>query len=129
MRLQRARGEPLIDSDMTLLEWLRVWLDRYTPNIRDSTRTSYQGYVEKYISADVLSLLPLTKVTTDELQRFAISLGKSGQSDNKGLSAKTIRNLFSMLHAALGQAVGNGLIDRNPVDFEPVCFNGLSQFL
>ena len=51
------------------------------------------------------------------LQMFAVSLEKAGQPDSKGLSAKTIRNLFSMLHAALKQAVGNGLLLRNPCDY------------
>ena len=117
MRLRATRGQIASGDDITLIEWLRVWLDRYTPNIRGSTRTSYQGYAENHISANKLSSLPLTEVTTDELQRYAISLGKSGQPDGDGLSAKTIRNLFAMLHAALDQAVGNGLITLNPCDF------------
>ncbi len=117
MRLKRARGEPIAGSDLTLLDWLRVWLERYTPNIRDSTRTSYLGYVKNHISASKIASMPLAKITTDDLQRFISLCEGTGQPDSKGLSAKTIRNLFSMLHAALGQAVGNGLIDRNPVDF------------
>ena len=116
-RLQTARGVVEQGDDITLLEWLWVWLERYTPNIRGSTRTSYQGYVENHISANKLSSLPLTKVTTDVLQKYAIFLEKRGHPDSTELSAKTIRNLFSMLHAALDQAVGNGLIERNPTDY------------
>lgn len=117
MRLKRARGEPIAGSDLTLLDWLRVWLERYTPNIRDSTRTSYQGYVENHLSTSRIAMLPLTKITTDDLQRFISFCEETGQPDSKGLSTKTIRNLFCMLHAALKQALGNGLIDRNPTDF------------
>ena len=116
-RLQKARGLIECGDDITLIEWLRVWLDRYTPNIRDSTRTNYHGYIENYIATDKLATLTLTKVSTDVLQMFATSLDKAGQTDSKGVSAKTIHNLFSMLHAALKQAVGNGLILRNPCDF------------
>ncbi len=116
-RLQKARGLFECGDDITLIEWLRVWLDRYTPNIRDSTRTNYQGYIENYIATDKLATLTLTKVSTDVLQVFAISLEKAGQPDGKGLSAKTVRNLFSMLHAAMKQAVGNGLLLRNPCDY------------
>ena len=116
-RLQKARGTIESGDDIALLEWLRVWLERYTPNIRVSTRTNYQGYIENYIATDKLATLTLTKVSTDVLQVFASSLEKAGQPDGKGLSAKTVRNLFSMLHAAMKQAVGNGLILRNPCDF------------
>ena len=116
-RLQKARGIIESGDDITLLDWLRVWLERYTPNIRASTRTNYQGYIENYIATEKIATLKLAKVSTDMLQMFAVSLEKTGQPDSKGLSAKTIRNLFSMLHAALKQAVGNGLLLRNPCDF------------
>ena len=116
-RLQKARGTIESGDDIALIDWLRVWQDRYTPNIRDSTRMNYVGYLENYISSCKISTLPLTKITIDALQKFAISLGKSGHPDSIGLSAKTIRNIFSMLHAALKQAVGNGLLLRNPCDY------------
>lgn len=116
-RLQKARGLIECGDDITFIDWLRIWLERYTPNIRASTRTNYHGYIENYIATDKLATLTLTKVSTDVLQMFATSLDKAGQTDSKGVSAKTIHNLFSMLHAALKQAVGNGLILRNPCDF------------
>lgn len=116
-RLQKARGLIECGDDITFIDWLRIWLERYTPNIRASTRTNYHGYIENYIATDKLATLKLAKVSTDMLQMFAVSLEKAGQPYSKGLSAKTIRNLFSMLHAALKQAVGNGLLLRNPCDF------------
>ena len=116
-RLQKARGTIECGDDISLLDWLRIWLERYTPNIRDSTRMNYQGYLENYINANKIASLPLAKITTDTLQKFAFFLGNGRQPDRKGLSAKTIRNLFSMLHAALNQAVGNGLLLRNPCEF------------
>ena len=116
-RLQKARGQVECCDNITLYAWLRIWLERYTPNIRASTRTNYQGYIENYIATEKIATLKLAKVSTDMLQMFAVSLEKAGQPDSKGLSAKTIRNLFSMLHAALKQAVGNGLLLRNPCDF------------
>ena len=116
-RLQKAHGSIESGDDIVLIEWLRIWLERYTPNIRVSTRTNYQGYIENYIGPDKIATLKLVKVSTDMLQMFAASLEKAGQPDSKGLSAKTIRNLFSMLHAAMKQAVGNGLLLRNPCDY------------
>lgn len=115
-RLQKARGQTE-SGDITLADWLRAWLERYTPNIRDSTRMNYQGYLENYINASKIASLPLNKITTESLQKFIIFCSETGQLDRYGLSAKTIRNLFSMLHAALNQAVGNGLLLRNPCDY------------
>ena len=78
---------------------------------------NYQGYLENYINASKIASLPLNKITTESLQKFIIFCSGTGQLDGYGLSAKTIRNLFSMLHAALNQAVGNGLLLRNPCDY------------
>lgn len=116
-RLQKARGTIECSDDITLISWLHVWLERYAPNIRDSTRMNYIGYIENHISTNEIAFLPLTKVTTDLLQKFIFSCLKSGHPDGNGLSAKTIHNLFSMLHKSLQQAVGNGLLLRNPCDF------------
>lgn len=116
-RLQKARGQVECCDNITLYAWLRIWLEHYTPNIRGSTRMNYQGYLENYINTSKIASLPLAKVTTGVLQVFAISLRKTGQPDTGGLSDKSIRNLFSMLNAALKQAVGNGLLLRNPCDY------------
>lgn len=116
-RLQKACGQVECCDNITLYAWLRIWLERYTPNIRGSTRMNYQGYLDNHIVTSKIASLPLVKVTTGVLQVFAISLRKTGQQDTGGLSDKSIRNLFSMLHTALKQAVGNGLLLRNPCDF------------
>lgn len=116
-RLQKARGTIGSGDDITFIDWLQVWLDCYTPRIRDSTRMNYKGYLENYISTSKMASMPLAKISTDTLQQFIISCEKSGQPDRKGLSAKSVRNLFSMLHAAMKQAIGNGLLLQNPCDF------------
>ena len=116
-RLQKARGTIESGDVVSLIGWLHIWLERYAPNIRGSTRMNYFGYIENHISTDEIASLPLTQVTTDLLQKFIFSCRQSRQMDRKGLSAKTIRNLFSMLHKAFQQAVGNGLLLRNPCDY------------
>ncbi len=106
------------DSELTLMEWLQIWLDAYTPNIRPATRSNYSTYITKHIGASKLGNVPLRNVTVDQIQKFANNLQKSGKINySGGLHPKTIRNLFNMLHAALKQAVGNGMISRNPVEY------------
>lgn len=112
-RVQLSQGLIALDSDTPLTDWLWSWLERYTPNIRTSTRTSYCGYIKNHLSVHKIGAIPLGKLTVDVLQRFVneMSTGKSA------VSAKTVRNLMQMLRAALKQAVGNGMIVRNPADY------------
>ncbi len=111
-------GRPILDSGILLLDWLRHWLEKYTVNIRDSSRMGYECYIEKHIARHKIAQIPLSKLTTDDLQDFVLFLQKSGKLDGSGgLSAKTIRNLMQMIHKALHQAVGNKLIWSNPADY------------
>lgn len=106
------------DSVLTLQEWLDLWLNTYTPNIRPATRSNYQTYVTKHIGRSKLANIPLRDVTVDSLQKLANELQKAGKLNHPGgLHPKTIRNIFNMLHAALKQAVGNSMISRNPVEY------------
>ena len=34
---------------ITLSEWLTFWLKNFTPNIKDSTKTGYECYIEQHI--------------------------------------------------------------------------------
>ena len=56
-------------------------------------------------------------VNVHTLQTYLNDLLQNGRLDgNGGLSPKTIRNLYNMLHKAMKQAVGNKLILSNPAD-------------
>ena len=110
-------GKPVATADITLTEWVEEWFGKYCINIRDSTRMNYTTYLT-HISRHRIGQIPLSKLTTDDLQEFIIFLKDNGKLDKSGgLSAKTIRNLFRMLHKALKQAVGNQLIWSNPSDY------------
>ncbi len=106
------------NSDAPLIEWLRTWLRDYCVNVRDSTRMNYSTYIERHIALNKIADIPLNRLTTADLQAFSKYLCESGRLDgNGGLNAKTIRNLFNMLHKALNQAIGNQLILSNPSDY------------
>lgn len=111
-------GSISVDSDAPLIEWLRQWLSDYCVNIRESTRMNYTTYIERHINSHKIAKIPLNRLTTADLQTFSKYLCESGRLDGKGgLNAKTIRNLFNMLHKALKQAIGNQLILSNPADY------------
>ena len=66
----------------------------------------------------MIANLPLNMVDVHTLQTYLNDLLQNGRLDgNGGLSPKTIRNLYNMLHKAMKQAVGNKLILSNPADY------------
>ena len=105
-------------SETTLLiDWLIEWRASYCLAQRQSTLDSYDDNIKR-IAASKIASIPLKKLTTQALQEYAIELLDHGRLDGKGgLSPKSIKNLFNMIHQALKQAVGNNMLNRNPADF------------
>ena len=101
----------------TILEWLYEWLRMFCINVRQSTRDSYETNIRR-IGQSKLANVPLHELTTSMLQEYILYLLEHGRLDGKGgLSAKSVKNLFSMLHESLKQAVGCKLINSNPADY------------
>ena len=99
-------GTYIVPRDITLSEWLNIWLTSYAYiKVRPSTYASYQAYIDG---------LKLQKLTTNQLQVFFNEKRMNGRIDGKGgLSPKTIRNMYNMLHEALQQAVINKIVSVN----------------
>lgn len=105
---QRKYIEP---SCTTLAEWLRFWLDAYAKNsTKDHTFDHYQAICENHIIPK-LGSLKLQNINTADLQRLYTDLIRE-----KNLSAKTIRNINSVIRPALQQAVNIKLIASNPAE-------------
>ena len=107
-------GTYIVPRDLTLSEWLNIWLTSYAYiKVRPSTYASYQAYVERHVSP-LIGGLQLQKLTTNQLQVFFNEKRMNGRIDGKGgLSPKTIRNMYNMLHEALQQAVINKILSVN----------------
>lgn len=107
-----------IDAGTTFISWLDKWVQEYCINVRDSTLMNYYTYIQHHIRPLTIAEISLNRLTTHDLQVFINHLLEDGRLDGKGgLSAKTVRNIFNMIHAALKQAVGNKLIFSNPADY------------
>ena len=107
-------GTYIVPRDITLSEWLNIWLTSYAYiKVRPSTYASYQAYIERHVSP-IIGGLQLQKLTTNQLQVFFNEKRANGRIDGKGgLSPKTIRNMYNMLHEALQQAVINKIVSVN----------------
>ncbi len=112
-------GSFTVNSSITLLEWLNLWLKDYCPNLKDSTRMSYECYINKHIVRHSIAKMPLYQVSTHAIQGYInFLMSNEGRLDGKGgLSPKSVTNQIRMLHAALHQAKGNRLISDNPADY------------
>lgn len=81
---------------------------------------SYERRIYQHI-IPALGQAQLDKLTTADIQDFYASLKKCGRlirTDlyGDGLSNQTVRGIHTTLHAALGKAVEENLIFRNPAD-------------
>ena len=105
MRYREQNGEAAAESDLTLIAWMRLWLQQYLPDIRASTRASYDAVINRHLVAHRVADIKLRDLTTDHLQSFFNEMKENGRLDGHGgLSAKTVRNIFLVLHKALRQA-------------------------
>lgn len=111
-------GKPVLCSDQTFGEYIEQWYKKYgSVTIRDSTKMNYLGYL-RHIQSHKVKGVKLKNLTTDDLQEFVFFLQHNGQLDTgQPLSAKTLHNIFNIIHKALEHAVGRQLIYHNPSNF------------
>lgn len=95
-----------VSADITLEKWLIKWLEyKATDDIKSSTYVSYEGYIKNHLSD--IGNLRLKDLDLSCFQSFVDDLSA------KMISAKTIRNIFVVLKAALNMAVALDIINTN----------------
>ena len=104
-------------STLTLADWMRTWLNTYCRNeVRASTLVNYEIYVDRHI-APRIGNIRLCDVNAIVFQQFFNDRQKNGRLNGQGgLSPKTIKNMYDMVHRCLDQAVKLEMISRNPTD-------------
>ncbi|MBF7084192.1 site-specific integrase [Desulfallas sp. Bu1-1] len=111
---EKATGKFVEPHKTTVGEWLERWLNDYAkPKTRVTTWNSYEALIRQHIKP-VVGDIPLVQLQPADLQRLYNFKRESGRLDGKGgLSPRTVRYLHTVIHAALAQAVKEGLIYRN----------------
>ena len=106
-------------DEYTVATWLRTCYELYAkPNVRTATANRYELIIEQY-TVPRIGNIKLKKLTTRHLEKFYEELLESGRiqigkSQSKGLSTTTVHSVHLMLHVALGRAVKERFIPRNP---------------
>ena len=100
-------------KDTTLSELIRRWLDLVRDDLSPSTVRGYERIIRCYIHPAV-GRISLTKLRTDQLDRFYSQLRDEGSQDGGPLSPATIRQTHAVIRRALNQAMRWGWIATNP---------------
>ncbi|MEI4272127.1 hypothetical protein TEK04_10370 [Klenkia sp. LSe6-5] len=107
-------GEWVDLSKETLTAYLDEWIgaQRLAPSTKSSYEKNIRLHVDKHIGRT-----PLDRLTAMSIDAWMRRLESSGRADGKGgLSARTVRYIFTILRSALGDAVKHGHLAVNPTD-------------
>lgn len=100
------RGTYVDPARMTVSEWLVQWLSDFMTDIKESTRTEYQGIIDRHIRPGI-GARQISKLSMIDCQRFINSLD---------MTSGSVRNVYNVLHKALETARRARLIAANPAD-------------
>ena len=110
------RGTYQEPEKMTLKEWLDIWVTEYLGNTKPHTRKSYISIINNHINP-ALGAVSLSALTPIQVQRMINGIRSTKPSMlHQKVNPKTIKNVHSVLHSALSQAVQCGLLRSNPAD-------------
>lgn len=106
-----AEGAPPRDDKQTIGSWLATWRTTALPasSRKATTQELYGGLCRKHLEGDdKLAGLRLDQIRPTHVEALVLRLR------GKGLSDSTIRQVYTVLRAALDIAVRDGLLASNP---------------
>lgn len=112
MRNLQKANEACLDlaaSEMTVSEWLSIWMRDYRNSIKESTKATYWSDIKLHI-LPYIGKIKLSALTSEKVQRMYNKLVADG------ISPKSVRNTHGILHKALDQAVKLKYIAGNVSD-------------
>jgi integrase len=114
LRDRVAAGRPLVDRRLSTAAFLDQWLEDVVAarvragDMKASSEARYRQVVRLYLSP-ALGATPLASLDAEDVHGLLRGL------EAEGLSASTVKQARSILHAALKHAERWGKVDRNPV--------------
>lgn len=105
--VENAAAELEAEKEMTVGEWLDIWLAEYLADVKPGTQDSYQSVCRLYLKP-AFGEVPLNSLRAPMIQKMY------NQLKEKGLSPKYIKNIHGVLHRALDMAVRLEYLLRNP---------------
>jgi integrase len=94
-------------STLTVEKHLERWLHGARPELKDTTLAGYRNAVNRIVPH--LGRIKVQSLTATHVRNLMTDL------HDQGLAPKTIANTHAVLRAALGRAIEDGVIGRNPM--------------
>lgn len=104
---RRLRLTPDPGRHPTLREYSEEWMRAVRPNLRQGPARMYAWALDSHI------LPELGQLEVQEISRTHVKNFLTGKLES-GLARKTVSNIKGVLHACLGEAIEDGLIQSNP---------------
>ena len=110
-------GEHVDPTRMTVREWLTTWLDAVKSEVAPKSHERYSEVVKNFLAPE-LGALPIVKLSPAHVQKAYAKWAIGGRRDGKpgGFAPRTRRHIHRILKAALGRAVEQQVLARNPAD-------------
>jgi integrase len=110
-------NEHVDPTRMTVREWLKTWLGAVREEVSPKSHERYSEIVENFLAPE-LGALPIVKLAPAHIGMAYAKWATEGRRDGKpgGLSPRTRRHFHRILKAALGRAVEQQVLARNPAD-------------
>lgn len=97
-------------SSMKVKDWFPQWLATYKTNIEETTMAGYEEKFKNHIKDDI-GEIPLNKLHPMRIQQWVNAL-----KNDKGLSPKSIKNVYQSFNASMKTAKQLKLIADNPCE-------------
>ena len=101
------------DNNVTVAEFVENWYKLYLTDLSPTTLKGYEYQIENYIINQDIGKIRLQDLTTSDVQQWINSLYEESPLSNKPLSAKTVKNIYHNLCAAIDKAVVLELVKKN----------------
>ena len=110
----------LINPDVTLDDYLNIWLKDKKRDLKESTYESYVfrvNCIKKYFEGKRTKVIDVTPKMMDIFFKYCLKFGKINQrtKEREPLAVRSVRSYKSILYAVFNQAVIDGLIRFNPI--------------
>ncbi len=107
-----AQNLPLPDDRQTVKQYLESWLEMKQRKLKPTTWQRYKELVTLHI-LPTLGYVPLARLGRHQIGNLYAQKLNEVQSNGKKLSPTTVHHLHTVLHAALADALEDGLVAFN----------------
>lgn len=115
---QLDKGTYIKPNKITLSEYIPKWYETHRRGLSPTTDRRYRDYINTHILPNLgdFELQKLTTIAIQEFINYMLERGNKCCSEDKGLSAKSVRDCIILFKQALKQAIEWGMLTRNPAD-------------